>query len=139
MDAFYASVEARHNPALRNKPVVVRADPKEGRGRGVVEAASSAARRYGIRAAMPISRAWKLAQAAIAKGEEPVVFVHGNRRLYVEMSERVMAILAAAGDAFEEASIDEAYLDISWLGSCDARAKRARQLRRESAERACVT
>ena len=139
MDAFYASVEAHHNPALRDKPVVVGADPKEGRGRGVVEAASYAARRYGIRAAMPISRAWKLAQAAIAKGEEAVVFVHGNRRLYVEMSERVMAILATAGDAFEEASIDEAYLDLSSLGSFEAAAERARALKREIAEREGLT
>ncbi len=139
MDAFYASVEARHNPALRNKPVVVGADPKEGRGRGVVEAASYAARRYGIRAAMPISRAWKLAQAAIAKGEEPVAFVHGNRRLYVEMSERVMAIIAPAGDAFEEASIDEAYLDLSSLGSFEAAVERARALKREIAEREGLT
>src|SRR5881409_1289938 len=107
MDAFYASVEARHNPALRDKPVVVGADPKEGHGRGVVEAASYAARRYGIRSAMPISRAWKLAEAARRKGEPGVVFVHGNRKLYSEVSERVMAILASAGDAFEEASIDE--------------------------------
>src|SRR5207244_1361994 len=90
MDAFYASVEARHNPALRDKPVVVGADPKDGRGRGVVEAASYAARRYGIRAAMPISRAWKLSEAARRKGEEPVVFVHGNRKRYVEMSEVVL-------------------------------------------------
>jgi nucleotidyltransferase/DNA polymerase involved in DNA repair len=112
MDAFYASVEVHHNPALRDKPVVVGAEPKEGRGRGVVEAASYAARRYGIRAALPISRAWRLAEAARRKGEEPVVFVHGNRRRYVEMSERVMTILAPAGDAFEEASIDEAYLDL---------------------------
>jgi len=139
MDAFYASVEAHHNPALRDKPVVVGADPKEGRGRGVVEAASYAARRYGIRAAMPISRAWKLAQAAIVKGEEAVVFVHGNRRLYVEMSERVMAILAAAGDAFEEASIDEAYLDLSSFGNFDAAAERARALKREIAEREGLT
>jgi DNA polymerase IV (DinB-like DNA polymerase) len=134
MDAFYASVEARHNPALRDKPVVVGADPKEGRGRGVVEAASYAARRYGIRAALPISRAWKLAEAARRKGEEPVVFVHGNRKLYVEMSEQVMAILAPAGDAFEEASIDEAYLDLSSLGSFEAAVERAQALKREIAE-----
>jgi DNA polymerase IV (DinB-like DNA polymerase) len=139
MDAFYASVEVHHNPALRDKPVIVGADPKEGRGRGVVEAASYAARRYGIRAAMPISRAWKLAEAARRKGEEPAVFVHGNRRLYVEMSERVMAILAPAGDAFEEASIDEAYLDLSSLGSFEAAVERARDLKREVAERLELT
>ena len=47
MDAFYAAVEAQRNPALRDRPLVVGADPKEGRGRGVVTAASYAARRYG--------------------------------------------------------------------------------------------
>ena len=60
---------------------------------------------------MPISRAWKLAEAARRRGEPAVAFVHGNRKLYGEVSERVMAILASAGDAFEEASIDEAYVD----------------------------
>jgi DNA polymerase IV (archaeal DinB-like DNA polymerase) len=139
MDAFYASVEAHHNPALRDKPVVVGADPKEGRGRGVVEAASYAARRYGIRAAMPISRAWKLSEAARSRGEEPVVFAHGNRRLYVEMSQRIMAILAGAGDAFEEASIDEAYLDFSSLGSFEAAVERARTLKREIVDREGLT
>ena len=139
MDAFYASVEARHDPTLRDRPVVVGADPKEGRGRGVVEAASYAARRYGIRAAMPISRAWKLSEAARRKGQEPVVFVHGNRQRYVEMSERVMAILAPAGDAFEEASIDEAYLDLSSLGSFEAAVDRALSLKREIAERLGLT
>jgi len=139
MDAFYASVEARHDPALRDKPVVVGADPKEGRGRGVVETASYPARRYGIRAAMPISRAWKLSEAARRRGEEPVIFVHGHRQLYVEMSARVMAILAPAGDAFEEASIDEAYLDLSSLGSLEAAVERARALKREIAEREGLT
>jgi DNA polymerase IV (DinB-like DNA polymerase) len=139
MDAFYASVEARHNPALRDRPVVVGADPKEGRGRGVVEAASYAARRYGIRAAMPISRAWKLAEAARKKGEPAVAFVHGNRKLYVEASDRVMAILAPGGDAFEEASIDEAYLDLSSLGTFEAALERARALKRELAEREGLT
>src|SRR3989442_912642 len=139
MDAYYASVEARYNPALRDKPVVVGADPKEGRGRGVVEAASYAARRYGIRSAMPISRAWKLAEAARRKGEPEVVFVHGNRKLYSEVSERVMAILASAGDGFEEASIDEAYLGLSSLGSFEAAVERARALKREIAEREGLT
>jgi DNA polymerase IV (DinB-like DNA polymerase) len=139
MDAYYASVEARYNPALRDKPVVVGADPKEGHGRGVVEAASYAARRYGIRSAMPISRAWKLAEAARRKGEPEVVFVHGNRKLYSEVSERVMAILASGGDAFEEASIDEAYLDLSSLASFEAAVERARALKREIAEREGLT
>jgi len=139
MDAYYASVEARYNPALRDKPVVVGADPKEGHGRGVVEAASYAARRYGIRSAMPISRAWKLAEAARRQGEPEVVFVHGNRKLYSEVSERVMAILAAGGYAFEEASIDEAYLDLSSLASFEAAVDRARTLKREIAEREGLT
>ena len=139
MDAYYASVEARYNPALRDKPVVVGADPKEGHGRGVVEAASYAARRYGIRSAMPISRAWKLAEAARRQGEPEVVFVHGNRKLYSEVSERVMAILASGGDAFEEASIDEAYLDLSPLESFEAAVERARALKREIAEREGLT
>ena len=139
MDAFYASVEARHNPELRDRPVVVGADPKEGRGRGVVEAASYAARRYGIRSAMPISRAWKLAEAARKKGEPAVAFVHGNRTLYVEVSGRVMAILAPGGDLFEEASIDEAYLDLSSLGTFEAAVERVQTLKREVAEREGLT
>ena len=139
MDAFYASVEARHKPELRDRPVVVGADPKEGRGRGVVEAASYAARRYGIRSAMPISRAWKLAEAARKKGEPAVAFVHGNRTLYVEVSGRVMAILAPGGDLFEEASIDEAYLDLSSLGTFEAAVERVQALKREVAEREGLT
>jgi DNA polymerase IV (archaeal DinB-like DNA polymerase) len=67
------------------------------------------------------------------------VFAHGNRRLYVEMSQRIMAILAGAGDAFEEASIDEAYLDLSSLGSFEAAVERARTLKREIADREGLT
>src|SRR2546425_11426340 len=139
MDAYYASVEARYNPALRDKPVVVGADPKEGRGRGVVEAASRAPARHGPRALRPLPRPGRRAGAARRKGEPEVVFVHGNRKLYSEVSERVMAILASAGDAFEEASIDEAYLDLSSLGSFEAAVERARALKREIAEREGLT
>jgi DNA polymerase IV (archaeal DinB-like DNA polymerase) len=133
MDAFYASVEARYNPVLRDRPVVVGADPKEGRGRGVVTAASYAARRYGIRSAMPISRAWRLAEAARRRGEAETVFVRDNRKLYAEVSERIMTIVARNADAFEEASIDEAYLDLSSLGGFEAATTHARALKAEIA------
>src|SRR3989442_8012839 len=108
MDAFYAAVEARYNPDLRDKPVVVGADPKGGKGRGVVTAANYAARRYGIRSATPISRAWKLAEGARRRGEPETIFVRDNRKLYGEVSERIMALLARSADAFEEANIDAA-------------------------------
>ena len=64
MDAFYAAVEERDHPELRGHPIVTGADPKAGQGRGVVTTANYAARKYGIRSALPISRAWRLAEAA---------------------------------------------------------------------------
>src|SRR4029450_8357786 len=112
MDAFYAAVEERFHPELRGRPVVVGADPKAGTGRGVVAAANYAARRYGIRSALPISRAWRLAEVARKRGEVGAVFVRGNMSLYREVSKRIMAIIAHGADAFEEASIDEAYVDL---------------------------
>ena len=120
MDAFYAAVEAQRNPALRDRPLVVGADPKEGHGRGVVTAASYAARRYGIRSALPISRAWRLAEAARRRGEPETIFVRDDHALYREVSARIMAILVPAGDAFQKTSVDEAYLELSSLGSFDA-------------------
>src|SRR6266851_4382296 len=119
MDAFYAAVEERYHPELRGRPVVVGADPKGGKGRGVVTAASYAARKYGIRSALPISRAWRLAEAARRKGEPEAVFARGNNALYREVSHRIMTIIARGADAFEEASIDEAYLDLSSLAEME--------------------
>src|SRR5262249_3293300 len=116
MDAFYAAVEERRDPTLRGRPIVVGADPKSGMGRGVVSTASYAARKYGIRSALPISRAWRLAEAARRRGEPAAVFVRGDHALYREVSARLMAIAARGADAFEEASIDELYLDLSSLG-----------------------
>lgn len=112
MDAFFAACEERYNPQFRGRPVVVGADPKEGRGRGVVSTANYAARKYGIKSAMPISQAWRLAEAARKSGEPETIFLRGNHQLYFEVSKRTMAILASNVDAFEEASIDEAYLEL---------------------------
>jgi DNA polymerase IV (DinB-like DNA polymerase) len=139
MDAFYAAVEERDNPALRGRPLVVGADPRGGRGRGVVTTANYLARKYGIRSATPISRAWRLAEAARRRGEPETTFVRDNRRRYVEVSERIMAILARSTDRFEEASIDEAYLDLSSLGTFEGAAARARALKAEIAEREQLT
>jgi nucleotidyltransferase/DNA polymerase involved in DNA repair len=105
MDAFYTSVEVRDHPEYRGKPVIVGADPKEGRGRGVVAAASYEARRFGVRSAMPISRAWR----ACPQG----IYLRGNMEKYAEVSHRIMDILGSYTDWVEPLSIDEAFLDVS--------------------------
>ena len=105
LDSFFPSVEVREHPELRDLPVVVGADPKEGRGRGVVSSASYEARKYGVRSAMPISRAWKLCPHCI--------YLRTHFDLYVKASNSIMKILRSHADRFEQAGIDEAYLDIS--------------------------
>ena len=131
MDAFYAAVEERLNPALRDLPVVVGADPKEGKGRGVVTTANYRARKFGIRSALPISRAWRFAETARRRGEPPTVFILPNMSLYREVSGRIMQILQRHADAFEEASIDEAYLDVSSLETFAAAQQRMIRLKDE--------
>ena len=131
MDAFYAAVEERLSPALRDLPVVVGADPKEGKGRGVVTTANYRAREFGIRSALPISRAWHLAEAARRRGATATVFIRPNMPLYRQVSGRIMETLQRFSDAFEEASIDEAYLDVSSLERYAAAADHMRKLKEE--------
>jgi DNA polymerase IV (DinB-like DNA polymerase) len=105
LDAFFPSVEVREHPEFKDKPVVVGADPKEGKGRGVVSSASYEARKFGIRSAMPISRAWKLCPDC--------VYLRPHFDLYIPASNSIMRILRSRADKFEQGGIDEAYLDIS--------------------------
>lgn len=139
MDAFYASVEARYHPELRGRPLVVGADPKDGHGRGVVTAASYAARKYGIRSALPISRAWRLAEAARKRGEPETVFVRDDRARYLEVSGRIMAIVSEGADAFQPASVDEAYVDLSSRGDLERARDEAHRIKREILEREGLT
>jgi nucleotidyltransferase/DNA polymerase involved in DNA repair len=105
MDAFFAAVEQRDRPGLRGKPVIIGADPKGGRGRGVVSTASYEARRFGVGSAMPISQAWRLCPHG--------VYVHPDMDKYARESERVMEILRRVSDVVEPVSIDEAFLDVT--------------------------
>lgn len=105
MDAFFASVEQRDNPSLKGKPVVIGADPKGGKGRGVVSTCSYEARKFGIHSAMPISQAYRLCPTA--------VFLPGRHRVYSEISSKVFAILYDFTPDVEPVSIDEAFFDLS--------------------------
>jgi nucleotidyltransferase/DNA polymerase involved in DNA repair len=105
MDAFFAAVEARDDPAIADRPVVVGADPRGGRGRGVVAACNYEAREYGIHSAMPISEAYRRCPDA--------VYLRPRMKLYAEISERIMAILEGYTELVEKLSIDEAFLDVT--------------------------
>jgi DNA polymerase-4 len=102
MDAFFVSVEELYDPSLKGKPVVVGGRPNE---RGVVSAASYAARKFGVHSAMPLRTAYKLCPQAI--------FVDGHPQRYREYSQKVYEVLESFSPLVDMASIDEAYLDIT--------------------------
>ena len=102
MDAFFVSVEELYDPSLEGKPVVVGGRPNE---RGVVSAASYAARAFGVHSAMPLRTAYKLCPQAI--------FLDGHPERYRECSHQVYDVLRSFSPLVEMASIDEAYLDMT--------------------------
>lgn len=102
MDSFFASMEIREKPELKGRPVVVGANPKGGKGRGVVSTCSYEARKYGIHSAMPKSKAYKLCPSCF--------FLPVRMELYKTVSSNVMKILRGFSEKFEQVSIDEAYL-----------------------------
>ncbi len=105
MDAFFASVEQRDHPEYSGKSVIVGADPKNGKGRGVVCAASYEARKYGVHSAQPISQAYRLCPGGI------FLPPHGKR--YAEVSKNIMRIFRKYTPFVEPVSLDEAFLDVS--------------------------
>ena len=117
MDAFFAAIEERDNPALRALPIVVGADPHGGKGRGVVSTANYRARAYGIHSALPISQAWRLSEKAKKRGLSPVTFRPVRMERYAEVSSHVMQTLRGFVFSVEQASIDEACFDLS---SCES-------------------
>src|SRR5688500_9060651 len=123
MDAFFASVEQRDNPALRGKPVAVGGSS----GRGVVAAASYEARKFGVRSAMPSVTAKRLCP--------DLIFCKGRFDAYREVSDRIRAIFREFTPHVEPLSLDEAYLDVTedslGIGSATRIAELIRQLIRE--------
>jgi DNA polymerase IV (DinB-like DNA polymerase) len=105
MDHFFTAVEERERPEFKGKPVIVGADPKKGKGRGVVSTCNYEARKFGVKSGMPISRAWKLCPEA--------VYLPVNYELYKKVSDEIMRILREYAEKFEQWGIDEAFLDVT--------------------------
>lgn len=123
LDAFFAQIEERENPQFKGKPIVVGSDPREGKGRGVVSTANYKAREYGIHSALPISQAWKKCPGA--------VFLPVNMEFYKQVSKEIMDIVKKYSDTIEKVSVDEAYLDVSFLKSYKEAEKTAKKLKKE--------
>ena len=123
MDAFFAAIEQRDNPELRGKPVIVGADPKGGKGRGVAATCSYEARKFGVHSAMPISQAWRLCPQGC--------FVPPRMEAYEEASRRVLKLLEEFTPDIEQTGLDECFLDVTrslhLFGSKRALAERIQQ------------
>lgn len=101
MDAFYAAIEIRDNPKLKDKPVIIGGTGK----RGVVSTASYEARKYGIHSAMPIFKAKKLCSHG--------VYLKPDHQKYKQVSQQIRSIFADYTDLIEPLALDEAFLDVS--------------------------
>jgi len=105
LDCFFAAVEIRDNPKYRERPVIIGADPKNGKGRGVVSTCSYEARIYGLHSGMPISQAFLRCPHGI--------YLRPNIEKYHTASKKVMEILRRYSKDFQQMGSDEAYLDLT--------------------------
>jgi DNA polymerase IV (DinB-like DNA polymerase) len=131
MDYFFAQIEERENPQFKGKPVIVGADPKGGKGRGVVSTANYEARKYGIKSRMPISKAYQLCPNAI--------FLPVNIELYQKVSDEIMGIVKKYSLIYEIVSLDEAYLDISFCKNWREAENLGKKLKKEIFEKEKLT
>lgn len=128
MDAFFASVEQRDNPALRGLPVAVGGSS----GRGVVAAASYEARRFGVRSAMPSVTARRLCPE--------LIFCKSRFDVYREVSQQIRAIFRDYTELVEPLSLDEAYLDVTHdLKGIGSATRIAQDIRRRIREDTALT
>lgn len=129
MDAFYASVEIRDNPALRGKPLMIGSLPQE---RGVVATCSYEARKFGIHSAMNIKEAYRLCPTG--------VFMHPNFEKYRRVSDQLHTIWNTYAAASEYVALDEAYLDVSeTAGSWERACEFARRIKQRTQEELGLT
>ncbi len=132
LDCFFAAVEIRDNPQFKSKPVIIGADPKEGKGRGVVSTCNYEARKYGLHSAMPISQAYRRCPHGI--------YLKPNGNKYYKVSNEVMDILEKYSDNFQRVGTDEAYLELTEITKdFDEAEKIAKEIQEEVYNKICIT
>jgi len=132
LDCFFAAVEIRDNPQYKKKPVIIGADPKNGKGRGVVSTCSYEAREFGLHSGMPISQAYLRCPHGIYLGP--------NIEKYHKASKEVMEILNSYSTDFQQIGSDEAYLELTEICSDYKEAKEiAFQIQKEVMESVRLT
>lgn len=130
LDAFFAACEENRHPELRGKPLVIGADPKKGKGRGVVSTANYAARKYGIHSGMPIS--WAYRKCKWANFRKPDI------KYCTKISRRALARIKFKTRKSMQTSIDEVTLDVSHLTFKGAE-NLARQIKKELKQKEKLT
>lgn len=134
-DYFFAQIEERENPEIKNQPVVVCVYSGRGKDKGAVSTANYVAREYGVKSGIPIAFAKKRLRNVDA------VFLPVNHTLYNEVSRKLMNIISSFGDKFEQVGVDEAYLEVTKQvnGKFEKAKKLATEIKREIFEKQKIT